>query len=183
MNTVRSSIAGVAVPIILACAPSGDGPTNPVASAGPALLEARAGNGVVALATGAAHRIRPLPDGELWVLSFNAEKRADGTVTGYAHVDRKDLDVAWDIEVTCMSVVGNTAWIAGIMRNARGGLPRDGAVSYFYVVDNGEGSDDPPDDASAIRLNDREGQDAEFCELRPLALPRTPIAHGNVQVH
>jgi hypothetical protein len=81
-----------------------------------------------------------------------------------------------------MSVVGNTAWIAGIIRNARGGLPRDGTVSYFYVVDNGEGSGDP-DEASAIRLNDREGQDAEFCELRPLALARTVIAHGNVQVH
>jgi hypothetical protein len=149
---------------------------------GPSLLEGATDNGVVALATGAAHRIRPLPDGELWVLTFNAEKRADGTVTGYAHVDRKDLDVAWDVEVTCMSVVGNTAWIAGIIRNARGGLPRDGTVSYFYVVDNGEGSGDP-DEASAIRLNDREGQDAEFCELRPLALARTVIAHGNVQVH
>lgn len=183
MNTVRSSIAGVAVTIVLACAPAGDGPTSPSASARPAMLEAAAENGVVALATGAAHRIRPLPDGELWVLTFNAVKRADGTVTGNAHVDRKDLDVAWDIEVTCMEVVGNTAWIAGIIRNARGGLPRDGTVSYFYVIDNGEGSAAPPDVASAIRLNDREGQDAEFCELRPLALPPTPIAHGNVQVH
>lgn len=183
MNTVRSSIVGVAIPIILACAPAGDGPTSPSRSARPAMLEAAAENGVVALATGAAHRIRPLPDGELWVLTFNAEKRADGTVTGYVHVDRKDLDAAWDIEVTCMSVVGNIAWIGGIMRNARGALPRDGMVSYFYVVDNGEGNADPPDEASAIRLNDLEGQDKVFCELRPLLLTRTVIAHGNVQVH
>jgi hypothetical protein len=183
MNTVRSSIVGVAIPIILACAPAGDGPTSPSASGRPSILEVAAENGVVALATGAAHRIRPLPDGELWVLTFNAKKRADGTVTGYAHVDRKDLDAAWDIDVTCMSVVGNIAWIAGIIRNARGALPRDGTVSYFYVIDNGEGGDAPPDQASAIRLNDREGQDREFCELRPLALPPTVIAHGNVQVH
>jgi hypothetical protein len=183
MNTARSSIAGLAVTLVLGCAPAGDGPTSASASAGLATLEAAADNPVVALATGAAHRIRPLPDGELWVLTFNAEKRADGTVTGYAHVDRKDLDVAWDIDVTCMSVVGNTAWIAGIIRNARGSLPRDGTVSYFYVVDNGEGSAAPPDEASAIRLNDREGQDTVFCELRPLLLLRTVIAHGNVQVH
>jgi hypothetical protein len=145
-------------------------------------LDGSAEHGVVASATGAAHRIRPLPDGELWVLAFNAEERADGTTTGYVHVDRKDLDAAWDIEVTCMEVVGNIAWIAGIMRNSRGALPRDGMVSYFYVVDNGEGDADPPDEASAIRLNDVAGQDREFCELRPLALPKTVIAHGNVQV-
>jgi hypothetical protein len=183
MNTVRSSIVGVAIPIILACAPAGDGPTSPSASLGQARFQVGGDNGVVELATGAAHRIRPLPDGELWVLTFNAEKRADGTVTGYAHVDRKDLDVAWDIDVTCMSVVGNIAWIAGVIRNARGSLPRDGTVSYFYVVDNGEGNAAPPDEASAIRLNDLEGQDRVFCELRPLLLLRTVIAHGNVQVH
>jgi hypothetical protein len=183
MNTVRSSIVGVAIPIILACAPAGDGPTSPSASSGQARFQVGGDNGVVELVTGAAHRIRPLPDGELWVLTFNAEKRADGTVTGYAHVDRKDLDAAWDIEVTCVSVVGNIAWIGGIIRNARGALPRDGTVSYFYVVDNGEGSAAPPDEASAIRLNDLEGQDRVFCELRPLLLARTVIAHGNVQVH
>jgi hypothetical protein len=183
MNTAQCFNAGVAVIIVLACAPDAGGPTHPSASAQSLMLEALADNGVVALATGAAHRIRPLPDGELWVLTFNAKKHADGTVTGNAHVDRKDLDLAWDIDVTCMSVDGNIAWIAGIIRNARGGIPRDGTVSYFYVFDNGEGSADPPDEASAIRLNDREGEDARFCEQRPLLLGRTVIAHGNVQVH
>jgi hypothetical protein len=183
MSTVRSSMAGVTASIMLACAPGGEGPTSPSASSGQARFQVGGDNGVVELATGAAHRIRPLPDGELWVLTFNAEKRADGTVTGYAHVDRKDLDAAWDIEVTCMEVAGNVAWIAGIIRNARGALPRDGTVSYFYVIDNGEGSADPRDVASAIRLNDSEGEDARFCSLRPLALPPTVIAHGNVQVH
>lgn len=138
--------------------------------------------GVAVSATGSAHRIRPLPDGELWVLTFNAVKSADGTVTGQAHVDRKDLDAAWDIDVTCLSVVGNRAWIAGIVRNARGAIPRDGTVSYFYVTDNGEGADSVLDRASGIRINDAAGQDNVFCTLRPTTLPDSEIAHGNVQV-
>jgi hypothetical protein len=156
--------------------------TRPTVSSGRAPTSVafnRSGNGVVASATGAAHRIRA---DELWVLAFTAVKRADGTVTGEARIDRKDLDISWNLDVTCMAVVGNTAWIAGIIRNARGPVIREGTVSYFYVVDNGEGGDDPPDVASAVRINDLAGQDEEFCELRPLALPATPIAHGNVQV-
>jgi len=165
--------------VTLACSESGVAPdvdskqfAGPSASIG----------GVVASASGSAHRIRPLPDGELWVLSFNAQKSADGTVTGYAHIDRKDLGIAWDVEVTCLSVVGNTAWIGGIIRNARGGVARDGTVSYFYVIDQGEGESDPVDRASAVRLNDLAGEDITFCTTRPLALPASDIAHGNVQV-
>ncbi|MFN2566359.1 MAG: hypothetical protein ABR499_15290 [Gemmatimonadaceae bacterium] len=137
------------------------------------------GNGVVASATGSAHRIRA---DELWVLAFNAVKRADGTTTGEARIDRKDLGISWNLDVTCLSVQGNTAWIAGIIRNARGPVIREGTVSYFYVVDNGEGDGDPPDVASAVRINDVAGQDQEFCNLRPLALPATPVERGNVQV-
>jgi hypothetical protein len=138
--------------------------------------------GVVQSVSGSAHRIRPLPDGELWVLTFNAEKRADGSVVGQAHVDRKDLEAAWDIEVTCMAVTGNRAWIAGIVRNARGAIPRDGTVSYFWVTDNGEGGP-TPDRASGIRINDTPGQDQVFCTLQPtFSLPDSDIAHGNVQV-
>jgi hypothetical protein len=138
--------------------------------------------GVVESASGGAQRIRPLPDGELFVLSFNAEKREDGSVTGYAHVDRKDLDLSFDVEVTCLSVVGNTAWIGGVIRNPHHALVVDGSISYFYVIDNGEGEDAAVDRASAIRFNDRAGEDIVFCSQRPLLLPATDIAHGNVQV-
>jgi hypothetical protein len=176
MFRVVSSIVAV---LSLAACSQGSRSASPLAPSG---VTGTASEAVVQSASGSAHRIRPLPDGELWVLTFNAEKRADGTVTGTAHIDRKDLDAAWDVEVTCMSVVGHTAWIAGIVRNARGAIPRDGTVSYFYVTDNGEGSDGPLDRASAIRINDLAGQDIAFCTDRPVVLPATDIAHGNVQV-
>jgi hypothetical protein len=136
--------------------------------------------GVVASASGAAQRIR---NGELWVLAFNAKRRADGTSTGQVRMDRKDANVSFNIDVTCMSVSGNRAWIAGIIRNQAGNIAIDGTISYFYVIDNGEGSNAPPDVASAVRLNDVAGEDLEFCNDQPLLLPASPIDHGNVQVH
>jgi len=104
--------------------------------------------GVIASASGSAHRIR---SDEIWVLSFNAEKRADGTTTGQVRMDRKDVNVSLNIDVTCMSVSGNIAWIAGIIRNQSGNIAIDGTISYFYVIDNGEGSDAPPDVAPWLR--------------------------------
>ena len=178
MHRVVGSI--VAALLITGCGYEGRLPVAPTGP--PAGASANSLAGVVESAVGSAHRIRPLPDGELWVLTFNAEKRSDGAVTGYAHVDRKDLNAAWDVDVTCLSVVGNTAWIGGIIRNSRGALPRDGTVSYFYVIDNGEGAGAAPDRASAIRLNDAAGEDIRFCTDRPLLLPASDIAHGNVQV-
>jgi hypothetical protein len=176
MFRVLCSIIGVAI-VAVGCAVD-----SPIAPTAPAGIGSAAAEGVTESATGSAHKIRPLPDGELFVLTFTAEKRADGTSTGYAHVDRKDLDAAFDVDVTCVSVVGNTAWVGGIIRNARGNVARDGTISYFYVIDNGEGEGAPADVTSAIRVNDREGEDIRFCTERPLLLPATEIAHGNVQV-
>lgn len=177
MKTARHLAVVTAAVAIIGCEGA---VTTPTPSSLDAVAQFTASNnGVVASATGSAHRIRAE---ELWVLAFNAVKRADGTTTGEARIDRKDLGISWNLDVTCLAVVGNTAWIAGIIRNARGPIIREGTVSYFYVIDNGEGADAPPDVASAVRINDVAGQDQEFCNLRPLALPPTPIAHGNVQV-
>jgi hypothetical protein len=179
MTATRPFIMLAAAALAVACDSSATSPdSSPRATAPDALLNA-SHNGVIASATGSAHRIR---GDELWVLAFSAVKRADGTTTGNARIDRKDLGISWNLDVTCMAVQGNTAWIAGIIRNASGPVIREGTVSYFYVIDNGEGADAPPDVASAVRINDVAGQDEEFCQLRPLALPPSPIAHGNVQV-
>jgi len=184
MKTSRSLALVTAAFMGIACAGA---PTDPPAAGGdsPAPALNASDNGVVASATGSAHRIRVNVEGddELWVLAFSAVKRADGTTTGNARIDRKDLGISWNLEVTCLTVVGNTAWIGGIIRNARGPIIQEGTVSYFYVIDNGEGADAPPDIASAIRINDLAGRDQEFCNIRPLALPPSPIAHGNIQVH
>jgi len=170
--TTRTGIALCC--IALACdSPQPTGPTDAqfAATVTPA--------SVIASATGAAHRIR---GDELWVLSFEAQKRADGTVTGQYRVDRKDIPVSFNVDVTCMSVSGNIAWIAGIIRNQAGDLAIDGTVSYFFVIDNGEGPNGGGDIVSGLRLNDQAGEDSRFCDEQPLLLPTAPIELGNVQV-
>jgi len=153
-----------------------DGPAGPSADFAATATPA----GVVASASGSAHRIR---NGELGVLAFNAERRADGTSTGQVRLDRKDVNVSFNVDVTCVSVSGNTAWIGGIIYNQSGDLARDGTVSYFYVIDNGEGANAPPDVVSAVRINDRAGEDQAFCNTQPLLLPSAPIDLGDIQVH
>ena len=134
---------------------------------------------VVASASGGAQRIR---SDELWVLGFTAVRHADGSAHGNYHVDRQDLGVKFDVDVTCLSVVEDTAWIGGIIRKVDGPIVIEGTVSYFFVVDMGEGADAPADIASAIRINDRAGQDLVFCNDRPVGLSRGPIDFGNLQV-
>src|SRR5688572_10428926 len=150
--------------------PAGVGATNRSSSVGV--------DGVVASATGGIQRIRA---DELWVLAFNAVKRADGTTTGNYHVDRQDLGVKFDVDITCMAVRADTAWIAGIIRKVDGPLVREGTISYFWMVDKGEG-DGAVDLASAIRINDLPGRDEEFCTANPKVLVLTPVDFGNLQV-
>ena len=179
MKTARHLAVVTAAAFVIGCEHAVTTPAPSTSDAAAVAHLTASDNGVVASATGSAHRIR---GEELWVLAFNAVKREDGTTTGEARIDRKDLGLSWNVGVTCLSVKGNTAWIGGIIRNARGPVIRDGTISYFYVVDNGEGDGDQPDLASAVRANDLAGEDQRFCDLQPLLLPATPIAHGNVQV-
>jgi hypothetical protein len=151
-------------------------PVQPIALARTAHLE---DHGVVQSASGGAHR---LTGGEPFILSFQANKRADGSVTGSYHVDVMALGATVDVNVTCMSVVGNIAWVGGIIEKSDSPLVRVGTVSYFYAIDNGEGTGDAADQISALRLNDLAGEDQVFCTLRPLLLSRRAIDFGNIQV-
>jgi hypothetical protein len=166
------------VPFVLVAAAC-DQPVEPVQPLGLARTASLEDHGVVQSASGGAHR---LTGGEPFILSFQANKRADGSVTGTYHVDVMALGATVDVNVTCMSVVGNIAWVAGIIEKSDSPLVRVGTVSYFYAIDNGEGTADAADQISALRLNDLAGEDQVFCNLRPLLLSRRAIDFGNIQV-
>lgn len=144
-------------------------PAPDLSSAGP----------VVATATGSAHRVRA---DRLFALSFESRRYADGTGSGSYHADFMALGISFDVDVTCMSVSGNTAWIAGVIRDAKGPLVVPGTISYFYVTDNGEGSGDAADRVSALAINEPAGEDTVFCDDQPLILVNVPVELGNVQV-
>jgi hypothetical protein len=95
--------------------------------------------------------------------------------------------------VICFTVKGNTAWVGA---HKEGNDPPDVA---FQVVDNGEGSGDPPDEvglyAEATTFGFPAGFAQVFCDEAPevmnvpgfpnpvpIAIFRSPIEAGNIQI-
>lgn len=181
---MRRLVFGLAALLVGGLAACQDPPTAPASPPIPTVLAPQNGGPVVALANGSGHRVR---SGRTLVFDFTARRFADGSADGSYRLDWQDLGPALDhqrlrleVDVTCMSVSGHTAWVAGIITHVDGPIAQEGTVSYFYVVDNGEG--DGVDEISTLRLNDRAGEDRVFCDTRPTLLSSVPIEMGNAQV-
>ena len=114
--------------------------------------------------------------------TFHAIKRPDGSVEGSYRILRTDLSTEFAVDVTCLTVVGNRAWVAGIISYADSPGVLVGTVSYFYAIDNGEGDGASPDIVSLARINDRAGEDQLFCTILPTILPPRAVQLGNVQI-
>ncbi|MFN0180314.1 MAG: hypothetical protein ACKVZ0_16055 [Gemmatimonadales bacterium] len=135
--------------------------------------------------TGSGHTDLPV-SGDMRNFTFHAVTHPNGTVSGSYRLARHDIDAWFRVDVTCMSVQGNTAWVGGIIAETNvPNLIRVGTVSYFFATDNGEGAGSPPDRLSRARTNDAPGQDQAFCALQPTAIfdpnPLT-VVQGNVQL-
>jgi len=114
--------------------------------------------------------------------SFHAQQLPDGSVEGSYRILRTDLSTEFAVDVTCLSVVGNQAWVAGIISESDSPGVLLGTVSYFYAIDNGEGSNAQPDIVSLARVNDRAGEDILFCTTHPTVLPPRVVQFGDVQI-
>jgi hypothetical protein len=173
-----------AIAVLVGLTACQDMPLDPQASPETRLAEQSASR-VVASATGSGHRAR---NDRALVFSFQALHREDGTSEGKYYLDWQDLGPALDhqrlqveVDVTCMSVQDNIAWVAGIITKVDGPIAQEGTVSYFYVIDHGEGVA-TVDEISGLRLNDVAGEDELFCDEQPLLLVKTAIERGNAQV-
>jgi len=114
--------------------------------------------------------------------TFHAMLRPDGSAEGSYQIHRTDLGTVFSVDVTCLAIVGNQAWIAGIIASTNDPTVRVGTVSYFYAIDNGEGIDAPADVVSLARINDLAGRDIEFCTNNPTVLPPRQVQLGGVQI-
>ncbi|MCI0435513.1 MAG: hypothetical protein L0271_17990 [Gemmatimonadetes bacterium] len=120
--------------------------------------------------------------GELRVATFHAEKKADGSVSGGFNLNILVLDVHFQASVECLTVVGNRAFFGGTITSSNSALIQVGTKSYFWVEDNGEGTNDPADIISVAGVNEtQEGLD-DFCNLVQNLLPPRTVVDGNVQV-
>ena len=178
MRHSRSIVPFLVVLVAAAC----ETPVEPRTAVIEASLVAAHQQGVVASATGSGHYTS---GGALRTLSFNAVKRADGTTSGNYHVTIHAIQRFFDVNVTCLSVRNDTAWIAGIIEKTNHPVIQEGTVSYFWAVDGGEGSG-TSDKVSTARINDVLGQDQAFCSHMPdeaaSLLPGNVVEHGDVQV-
>jgi hypothetical protein len=133
-------------------------------------------------ATGSGHT---LSGGEPRTFAFSAVSHGDGSASGNYVIVIHAIDAHIMVDVTCMRVLGDKAWVAGIIRKTNHPVVREGTVSYFWTVDGGEGRG-AVDIVSTARINDAAGEDQRFCSLMPdeqtSGLPGNAVLGGNVQV-
>jgi hypothetical protein len=122
--------------------------------------------------------------------SVSAHRHMDGSVSGEVE-ERTTFSLTGDLvrdmhgTVTCFTIVGNTAFIAGIVDRVVSYAPGQenlvpGAGFRLVVVDNGNGANDPPDQGSNARFGLPATSQA-FCD-HPSAFNLEDIQHGNVVV-
>ena len=135
-----------------------------------------ASNGPVASTSGSGQLDQP---GGFRNFTWNAIKYADGSVKGVAENNNRLQDRRDHIEVTCLVVSGNHAWVGGTVTHSNNDA-NVGLVGVWYVEDNGEGKNAATDRISLFWFPLASCEDAfaqSFTQANAL-----PIDGGNVQV-
>ena len=114
--------------------------------------------------------------------TFAAIRLPNGQAWGRYTIRLTGPDLFFTVDVSCMTVEGNTAWVAGHIVDTNAAFVEIGSVSYFYAIDNGGPGSSEPDIVSTARFNDIEGEDEAFCRDRVLLLDSAPIDGGFVRV-
>lgn len=119
------------------------------------------------------------------VLTFNARKTADGTVSGHYNYHQTFQGELFKFNgtVTCMNVYdGNRAKIGGIVELSNDATLPPGVFIWWSVIDNGQGASAPPDASTIIGAGDEAANEA-FCNSpAPPRFGPWEIDGGNFQV-
>jgi len=107
-------------------------------------------------------------------IAFTAQVDAAGAVKGEAEFQLRTEDVTFHVDIDCLSVAGNQAWMEGVITTSSDPA-RVGTRVQWTVVDNGEGKG--TQDQTSLPVAGTAGS----CNQRP-ALPLIPWTNGNVQV-
>jgi hypothetical protein len=186
---MRRSIRPLAVVLCLTSACS-DATTAvaPVAAKLPSSGLADVG-GVALSVTGSGHVIRNLTgEDELTTFSYSAINHVDGNTSGQFQVNFRAAEFSIKGTVTCVTAVGNTAWVGGVIDWIKSDDPADQSLTgtdvWWRVTDNGQGAGDPPDLSTSILLTipGNPITAASWCRDKPLTALSRPIAHGNIQI-
>lgn len=115
--------------------------------------------------------------------AFNAQKRADGSVTG--HYEHRSFDDGHQFYVrgplTCLNVDGGRAWVGGIIEDSSEPF-LVGLEMWFQVMDNGQGAGDAADWSTLVGASPEEGSAQEYCDDAPEVNFPFNIEHGDIRV-
>ena len=157
-----------ALALLAACADSpGVAPLEPLAPVArqAALSDAQ----VVASVRGSA----PLEiAGELRTFTFSARQHADGRVAGEFQIIARQVDRVTHGRITCMTVLGRSAWIGGVIERDDSGVST-GAEAQFRVVDLGQAPGGTPDLVSLMAFSFVPGAAQRYCDAIPFFPPLT----------
>jgi hypothetical protein len=105
-------------------------------------------SGVTESVTGSAHYTAARTGFTGWrTFSFNARRKADGSVEGRFQVNNHGG--SWmKGSVSCFTIVDNQAWVGVVVE--QGSRPSILGDRVFVVIDNGEGKNDPPDESTGM---------------------------------
>lgn len=153
----------------------------------PAPGPARAGlslasSGVEQSVTGHANIVLDYFNNAIERYSQSAIRHADGSFSGEFELSSQQAgSLRIHGDVVCFHIVGNTAYLAGIVdqSNYEGVTP--GSYVVWNVIDNGEGANDPPDLTSDFWEVSPEG--ATFQCTQGIEFFTLPVVSGNLQVH
>jgi len=129
-----------------------------------------------------AHNVFGLQTLELQDFGFNAKVATDGGADGwFTYRDVEDgVPFSTNGPVTCLTVIGNDAWIGGVIRSSNDPTVV-GLGAWWHVTDNGDGSSAPADVTSFLGIGSP-AQTQAFCDDHPAYRFPFAIDGGNIQV-
>lgn len=146
--------------------------------------------------TGGGQVLRLDEAGDLFqrrVYGFNGHRNSDTSVKGQAQAVLKTTggtDVAFHMDVTCLSVWNNEAWLGGIVRNSNDPVVPIGRTYVWRIVDNGQGRS--PDDRLSFYVftillpSGEEIPNDQTCALQPTGgvySDQFELVRGNLTIH
>jgi hypothetical protein len=122
--------------------------------------------------------------GDLRTFTFNANTDSSGVTTGQTQAFSRSGGIKWHGALTCLNIVGNVATMSGLVTDITPGFGDPflvGNFIQFQIIDNGEGTNAPPDLIS-LTLFFFAGSPDPGCTV-PQITATIPIEKGNAQVH
>ena len=180
MKRLLSLLLLAVLPLLLSCDSGTNGGTEAVLGPDvnqPTLLLSNAG---ITAVTGSGHYVNTVGD---WrTMSFHVKRDSDGEVRGsFQMVLHRQPPLLFHGRLTCLSVVGNEAWIGGVYEKTTN--PDLLGMGFgIYAQDNGQGAEAEPD---KLLRHQRNQVPEEWCaEMRDVSANGQlyDIVSGNITI-